>query len=212
MQPYSGPPWQPSAPPAPPAPRRGLTGVLIAGSVVVVLLIGAIVVLVIVRSGRHQAGGPTPGPTGGGAGNAGVDSCLIGTWKAASEHMRLDLPQVGAIALIGQGLVSHVHADGSVDDDYGQTTPYTGSSAGHAVTMKVSGTAHSRIATSGGTMSFHDVTATGTVTYSVDGTPTGSTVALSLSTDPVQYTCLNRNASQHTDRYDATLTKISDAP
>jgi hypothetical protein len=211
MQPYSSPPWQPSAPPAQPPSRRGLIGVLIAGSVLVVLLVGAIVVVAIVRSGKHE---PTSTAADGSSApaSAAIDTCLVGTWKVASEHMQLDLPQIGAVTLIGQGLLSHVHADGSVDDDYGQATPYTGSASGHAIAMSVTGTAHSRIATAGGTMSFHDVTANGTVSYQVDGTAAGSPVPLSLSTDPVQYTCLNGNASEHTDRYDATLTKVSDSP
>src|SRR6266567_3274645 len=57
--PFSGPPvsGQPGRPAsAPPASRRALTGVLIAGSTLVVLLVGAIVVVAIVRSGKHQAG------------------------------------------------------------------------------------------------------------------------------------------------------------
>ena len=63
----------------------------------------------------HRAGGSTAGPTSGGADTASIDSCLVGTWKLASEHMQLDLPEIGAITLIGQGLVSHVHPDGSVE-------------------------------------------------------------------------------------------------
>ena len=211
MQPYSSPPWQPSGPPAPPPSRRGLIGVLIAGSAVVVLLVGAIVVVAIVRSGRHE---PTPVSAGssGVPASAAIDTCLVGTWKITSEHMQLDLPQIGPVTLIGQGLVSHVHPDGSVDDDYAQATPYTGSVSGHTLSLTATGTAHSRITTADGTMSFHDVTANGTFSYAVDGVPGASTFPLSLSTDPVQYTCLNGNASEHTDRYDATWSKVSDSP
>src|SRR6266700_3823249 len=63
-----------------------------------------------------------------------------------------------------------------------------------------------------GTLTFHDIKADGTVSYKVDGAAVGSAVPLDVSNDPVQYTCLTKTATEHTDHYDVTLTKISDSP
>jgi hypothetical protein len=190
-------------------------GALIAASAVLVVLVGAIVVLAIVRSGKHPDpvadGTPTPAPTTPGASPA-IDPCLVGTWKATSEHQKQDFPGVGTVTLTGQGEMSHIHADGTVDDDYSQATPYSGSYNGHSITMTVTGTVRSRITTSAGTLSFHDVSANGTVTLKVDGTTAGSPYPLSMSNDPVQYTCTGKTATEHTEHYDVTLTKISDSP
>jgi hypothetical protein len=216
--PVSGPGYPQSAPPqsAPPANRRSLFGVLIAASAVLVILVGAIVVLAIVRSGKHPdpvaTGTPTAGPASTAAASAAIDPCLVGTWKATSEHQKQDFPSIGQITLTGQGEVSHVRADGTVDDDYSQATPYTGSYNGHSITMTVTGTVHSRITTSAGTLAFHDVVANGSVTLKVDGTTTGSPYPLSMSNDPVQYTCTGKTATEHTEHYDVTLEKISDQP
>ena len=65
----------------------------------------------------------------------------------------LMFPDVGPITMIGKGQTTHVYPDGQVDDDFAQATPYTGGYSGHTVTMTVSGTVHSRITPSGGTLS-----------------------------------------------------------
>src|SRR5256886_12586443 len=138
--PFSGPPISGggySAPPAPPTRNRYI-GPLIASVAVLVLLVGAIVVLVIVRSGKHDvATGPTGTPTGpvSTAPNAAIDVCLVGTWQAASERQQQDYPSIGPVTMIGKGQVSHIYPDGQVDDDWSQATPYTGSARGHTVTM-----------------------------------------------------------------------------
>jgi hypothetical protein len=215
--PFSGPPISGggySAPPAPPT-RNRFIGPLIASVAVLVLLIGAIVVLAIVRSGKHDvATGPSAGPSvpGSAPPSAAIDPCLVGTWQASSERQQQDLPDVGPITMIGKGQVSHIHADGQVDDDYSQATPYTGSYNGHVISMVVTGTVHSTITTSDGTLSVHDAQPNGSVVFKLDGTQIGSAVPLSLDTDPVQYTCLNNTATEHTSQYDATLTKISPNP
>jgi hypothetical protein len=216
--PFSGPPVSGtpgSVPPAPPANKRPLFGVLIASSAVLVVLVGAIVVVAIVRSGGKHAepvatGTPTISVTD--PPSAAIDPCLVGTWKATSEHQRQEFPSIGRVDLAGQGEVSHVHPDGRVEDDYSQATPYAGSYGGHSITMTVTGTVHSRITTAAGTLSFHDVQASGSVTVKVDGTVVGSPVPLSMSNDPVQYTCTGKTATEHTDDYDVSLTKINDQP
>ncbi|OLB77549.1 MAG: hypothetical protein AUI14_15755 [Actinobacteria bacterium 13_2_20CM_2_71_6] len=215
--PFSGPPvsGSPGYPPVQQPPRRSFVGILIASSVVAVVLVAAIVVLAIVRSGGKPDAhnDPTaPATSVSPAASAAIDTCLIGTWRATSERQQQDYPGVGPVILIGQGQTSHIHADGTVEDDYGSATPYTGSYNGHAISMTVTGGVKSRITTASGTLSFHDVKADGTVTVKVDGTVAGSPFPLSVSPDPVQYTCLNKTATEHTEHYDVTLTKVSDSP
>jgi hypothetical protein len=217
--PYSGPPMSGagySAPPAPPARNRYMLP-LIASIAVLVLLIGAIVVLAIVRSGKNTAGpGPSVSvPASGSASTvpvAAIDPCLVGTWQASSERQQQDYPSIGPITMIGKGQVTHVYADGQVDDDYSQATPYTGSYQGHVISMVVTGTVHSKITTSGGTLAFHDAQPNGSVVFKLDGAQVGSAVPLSVDTDPVQYTCLNNTFTEHTSQYDVTMTKTSPNP
>ena len=83
---------------------------------------------------------------------------------------------------------------------------------GPVITMTVTGNVQSRITTAGGTLTFHDIKPAGTVTAKVDGAVVGSPVPLEVSSDPVQYTCLPKTATEHTDHYDVTLTKVSDSP
>jgi hypothetical protein len=218
--PFSGPPISGaggySAPPAPPARNRFLLP-LIASVAVLVLLIGAIVVVAIVRSGRHD-GAPSANGTRTATGaastapSAAIDPCLVGTWQASSERQQLDYPGVGQVTMIGKGQITHIYPDGRADDDYGQAVPYTGSYNGHTITMTVTGTVHSTITTGDGTLLYHNPQPNGTVIFKVDGAQAGSAVPLSVETDPVQYTCLNNTATAHTSQYDVTLTKISPNP
>lgn len=214
--PYSGAPAPGySAPPATPARNRFILP-LVASVAVLVLLIGAIVVLAIVRSGKHDSGGTVAGGSASApastAPSAAIDPCLVGTWQASSDRQQQDYPGVGAVTMIGHGQVTHVYPDGRVDDDYGPAAPYTGSYSGHTITMTVTGTVHSRITTANGTMAFHDVEPNGSVTFTLDGKPLGSAIPLSLDADPVQYTCLNNTATEHTSHYEVTMTKISPNP
>ena len=216
--PFSGPPISGgaySAPPAPPTRNRFLMP-LIASVAVLVLLIGAIVVVAIVRSSDKQPiAGPSGNPTASAstaAPSAAIDPCLVGTWQAASDRQTQDLPGVGPIVMIGKGEVSHVYPDGRVDDDYSQATPYTGSYSGHTITMVVTGTVHSKISTANGTITVTDAQPNGSVAYTLDGSQVGSAVPLSINPDPTQYTCLNNTATEHTSLYDVTMTKISPNP
>ena len=205
--PFSGPPMSGaggySAPPAPPTRNRYVLP-LVASVAVLVLLIGAIVVLAIVRSNKSDGvganGSPSPTTGGSSAPVAAIDPCLVGTWQASSERQQQDYPGVGPVTMIGKGQVTHVYPDGRVDDDYSQSTPYSGAYNGHTITMTVTGTVHSTITTSNGTMSFQDPKPNGTVVFKVDGSAVGSPIPLSVSTDPVQYTCLNNTATEHTSQ------------
>ncbi len=216
--PFSGPPISGggySAPPAPPPARNKFVLPLIASVAVLVLLIGAIVILAIVRSGNKPnppGANGSPSASASAGPSAVVDPCLVGTWTTASDRQQQDFPGVGPITFLGQGAVSHIHPDGEVDDDYAQSTPYTGSYSGHVISMTVKGTVKSSITTANGTITFVKSEPSGTITYALDGSPVGSAIPLETTTDPVQYTCLNNTANLHTSQFDVTLTKTSPNP
>jgi hypothetical protein len=212
--PFSGPPISGSPGYPQPPGRRSYTGVLIASSAVLIVLIAAIIVVAIVRSpGHNTAGGDgTPTPTGSPAPSALIDSCLIGTWQATSDREQLDIPGVGPITVVGSGVVTHVHPDGTVDEDYAQAKPYKAQYNGHALEIIVSGTNHYTITTANNTITFHNVKPDGTETAKVDGSQVGSAVPLEPSTDPVQYTCANNTATENTTQYDLTLNRTSPTP
>jgi hypothetical protein len=215
--PFSGPPisgggYQPAAPPPP--TRRSFTGPLIASSAILVVLIAGIIVVAIVRnSGGNQAGGggtPTPGPSP--TPSAAIDTCLVGTWQASSDRETIDIPDIGPITVVGSGLISHVHPDGSVTDNYAQAKPYTAQYNGHTLSIEIKGTVTSTITTANNTISFHNIQADGTETWNVDNQAVGSPIALDVDNDPVQYTCSTNTATEHTSHYDLTLTRTSATP
>ncbi len=200
--PYSGPPYS-----GPPKQRSPFFVPLIALSSVLALLIVAIVVVAVARSGGHDnatgGGSPTPGAT--------IDSCLVGTWRTTSDAEQLDIDQVGPVTVTGQGAVIHIHPDGLTYQDYSQATPYVGTANDHALSIVVAGTVQVTISTNAGTMSFHDIKASGTVTAKVDGTTVTST-PLTLTDDPVQYTCSGNTATEHTSQYNVSLARLSTSP
>ncbi len=216
--PFSGPPISGggySAPPAPPPARNRFVLPLVASVAVLVLLIGAIVVLAIVRSG----GKPNP-PSGNGSPSisvsagpsSSVDTCLIGTWTVSSNRQQVDIPSVGPVTFLGKGEVVHIHPDGEVDTDYAQATQYTASYNGHVIGATLTGTDRSTISTANGTITILDDKPNGSVAFTLDGAPLGSAAATEPDTDPAQYTCLNNTANLHTSRFDETLTKTSPNP
>jgi hypothetical protein len=216
--PFSGPPISGggySAPPAPPPARNKYVLPLVASVAVLVLLIGAIVVVAIVRSG----GKPNP-PGANGSPSASVsaepssaiDACLVGTWTVSSNRQQVDIPSVGPVTFLGKGEVVHIHPDGEVDTDYSQSTPYTASYSGHVISATLAGTDRSTITTANGTITIVKDEPNGTVSFKLDGAPLGSAGAMDPDTDPAQYSCLNNTANLHTSRFDETLTKTSPNP
>jgi hypothetical protein len=203
--PYSVPPY--SVPPTPPRQRSPFFVPLIALSSVLALLIVAIVVVAIARSGGHgdatAGGSPTP--------STAIDECLVGTWRTTSDAEQLDVDQVGPVTVTGQGAVVHIHPDGLTYQDYSQSTPYQGSANSHQLSIAIAGTVQLTIKTNAGTMSFHDINATGTVTAKVDGV-TITSAPLTLTDDPVQYTCSGNTATEHTSQYNVSLARVSTSP
>ncbi|HKT05791.1 MAG TPA: hypothetical protein VJT31_40290 [Rugosimonospora sp.] len=210
----SGPPYvtQSSGPPyGGPAPARNPFLIpLIALCAAVVLVAAGIVVVVVVKSNnRNQAGGTTTGPTLSPGASAAIDPCLVGTWTVTKATQQYSIAGVGTVQLAAQGATQTVvvRADGTANDDYGTDTKYQGALGGHTYTLDVTGTVSYSIRTANSTITFVSPTANGTITATVDGL--GSTSApLSISEDPVHYTCSGDTATEHTDTYDATLTKV----
>ena len=173
-----------------------------------------IIVVAIVRSsGNNQAGpGASQTPSASVAPSAAIDACLVGTWQATADREQIDIPGIGPITVVGSGLVTHVHPDGSVTDDYSQAKPYTAQYNGHALSIEITGSVTATITTANNTISFHNIQANGTETWKVDGSQVGSSLPLSVDSDPVQYTCANNTATENTSRYDLTLTRKSATP
>jgi hypothetical protein len=174
----------PSPGPASPVPARSRWWLpLAASSCLLVLLVVAIVVVATDKAGRRRSPG-TAGPTA----SAVIDPCLVGIWESTSDRQTIEVAGYGPVTVTGQGTVVHIGPDGSDAQDYGSSTPYRADPGGHRLEITVTGTARGTIRTSGGTMTFQGMSASGTVTAAVDGRVVTS-VPLSPGTDPVTYTC-----------------------
>ncbi len=170
--------------PAPPVPQRSRWWLpLAASSCLLVLLVLAIVVVAADKAGRRRIPG-TAGPSA----TAAIDPCLVGTWESTSDRQTIQVTGYGPVTVTGQGAVVRIFPDGSDVQDYGSSTPYTANPNGHRLEIAVTGTVRGTIRTAGNTMSFQDMSASGTLTATVDAKVVTS-VPLSPGTDPVAYTC-----------------------
>ena len=212
--PFSGPPISGGPGYQPQPPRRSFTGPLIASSAILIVLIAAIIVVAIVRSPSHNGagGGGTPTPTVSGGPSASIDTCLVGTWKNTSDRQTLDIPGVGPVTFVGSDLVTHIHEDGTVEEDYATAKPYTAEYSGHKMEIVITGTSKYRITTASNTITFHDMHANEIGTVKLDGAPQGTPETLTPDTDPVQYTCATNTATENTAQYDVTMTRTSKTP
>lgn len=185
-----------------PAPARSRWWLpLAASSCLLVLLVMAIVVVAAEKGGRHRTG--TAGPTG----SAVIDPCLVGTWESTSDSQTIPVAGYGSVTVTGRGAVVRIGADGSDLQDYGPSTPYTAEPNGHQLKVSVTGTVKGTVRTSGNTMTFEGMSASGTVTATVDGKVV-ATVPLSPGTDPVTYACSRDSLTEHgAAQFDVTLRK-----
>jgi hypothetical protein len=190
-----------------PAPQRSRWWpALIASSCLLVVLVVAIVVVAMAKTGRRP-GGPVAGPSA----SALIDPCLVGTWRSASEQQQLDVTGVGPVTVTGSGVVLHIGPDGTDLVDYDSASPYTGTPNGHRLEITIAGTVRGTIRTSDGTITFKDMSATGSVTAAVDGNVV-TTIGLTPDTDPVSYTCSGDTATEHGAQYTVELTRTSRLP
>jgi hypothetical protein len=208
----SVPPFAPYQPPPPPPPRGRSPYLLplVALSAAVVVVVVAIVVVVAVKSNSNTnlQGGQTGGPSASPAASALIDSCLVGTWTITKATQQFPVTGVGNVPLsLKSGAPTlTIGPDGKVQENYHGQSKYEGSAGGHTYTLDVSGTATYTIRTANGTVTFSATSADGTIAGSLDGISVTS-VPLSINTDPVKYTCSGSTATEHTDNFDATLTK-----
>jgi hypothetical protein len=175
--------------------------------VAVVLVAVGIVVVVALKSGNNdQAGGG--GKSAAPGASSAIDPCLVGNWTVTKASMDWTVDGVGSVVLDSQNALQTVviRADGTADDNYGGDSKYSGTSGGHTYTLDVSGKVHYSVRTANDTLTFVDPQATGVVTYGIDGKDATS-FPLSVSSDPTHYTCGGSTLTEHTETYDATLTK-----
>jgi hypothetical protein len=95
--------------------------------------------------------------------------------------------------------------------DYASASPYTGTANGHRLEIAITGTVRGTIRTSDGTITFKDMSASGTVTATVDGSA-ATTIPLTADSDPVSYTCSGDTATEHSVQYTVNLTRVSRLP
>jgi hypothetical protein len=179
---------------------------LIASSCLLVVLVVAIVVIAMVKTGRRTAG-PLAGPSA----STLIDPCLVGSWRTSNEQQQLDVNGVGPVNVTGSGVVLHIGPDGSDLVDYASAAPYLGTANGHRLQITIAGAIRGTISTSEGTITFKGMSATGTVTATVDGTVV-TTIGLTPDTDPVSYTCSGDTATEHGAQYTVELTRTSRLP
>jgi hypothetical protein len=189
--------------PRPVAPRSRWWPALIGSGCLLVLLMAAIGVVAAEKTGRHLAG-----PGAGASPSTLIDPCLVGTWQALREHQELRVEGYGSVGVDGKGVVVHVGPDGSVRQEYGSASPYTTTANGHRLQITIAGTVRGTIRTSGRRITFHGMSADGTVTATVDGTAV-ATLPLQTGGDPVDYDCAGSTLTETgTQDYSVTLTRI----
>jgi hypothetical protein len=176
---------------------------LIASSCLLVLLVVAIVVVAADRGRRDRhpgAAGTSP--------SAVIDPCLVGTWRTTEDRQHLDVPGVGTVEVVGSGVEVHIGPDGSDRQEYGSAAPYSSTVNGKLLEITVTGTVRGTIRTGGGIISFQDMSASGTVTATVDGTVVTS-APLTPGTDPVSYTCAADRLTERGPQYTVTLARAT---
>jgi hypothetical protein len=124
----------------------------------------AIGVVAAEKTGRHS-----PGPGAGASPSALIDPCLVGTWRTLDDHQEFPVAGYGPVGVDGQGVVVQVDPDGSVRQEYGSASPYLTTTGGHRLQITVAGTVRGSIRTSGQVITFHGMSADGTVTATVHG-------------------------------------------
>jgi hypothetical protein len=189
--------------PQPVAPRSRWWPALIGSGCLLVLLMAAIGVVAAEKTGRQRTG-----PVAGTSPSASIDSCLVGTWQTVDEHQELPVAGYGSVGVDGHGVVVQVDPDGSVRQEYASASPYTTTTGGHRLEIAVTGTVRGTIRTSDNVITFHGMSADGTVTATVDGTAV-TTVPLQAGSDPVNYSCAGNTVTETgPQHYSVTLTRI----
>jgi hypothetical protein len=172
--------------------RRPSTVPLIVLSVVAVILVIGIVGVVVVRAGQDEDKGG-----GGGTTAAGIDECVVGTWRVTSAKEKVE--QNGTITeFTSRGGTVELKADGTGRSDYGSGVVYTGRVSGQSVTITFTGSVTFSFKTVDSSFTFSNPSPNGTATVKVNGTTT-TAIPLDMDTKPAKYTCAGNRLTQSTD-------------
>lgn len=173
-------------PPPAPRPRSRFLAPLVALSAFLGVLVVAIVVVAIVKTGDGTPTGPRA---------SGIDECVVGTWRVTSAEELVDIEGYGVVTFTGSGATLRLAPDGTGVTDYGSGTEFEGSANGSTVRLTLSGTVTFRYQTANEIMSFAEVVAKGTAVVSLDGTELDR-VPLDGSDEPAKYTCSAERLSE----------------
>ena len=128
------------------------------------------------------ASSQTPTPT------AGIDHCIVGSWRATGGTLPWQHNGVPLTVTGGGGVVTTYNADGSYSADFANAQPYTGTTSdGHRVSVTAAGATSGTFTASAGEFSLLSTQTTLTVTERIDGAVTSTEHASKTSSG--QYSC-----------------------
>lgn len=169
-----------------------------------ILVIG-IVGVVLVRASGSGDNGNGNGNGNSGTNAAGIDSCVIGTWRITSAKEKVDID--GTLAeFSARGGTVELKGDGSGKVDYGSGVTYTGKISGQNVNITFTGSISYSFKTVDGSFTFSNVKPNGTATVKVNGVQTTS-IPLDMETTPSKYECNGNTMTQSTDLATTELSK-----
>jgi hypothetical protein len=207
---YTDPNYPPSFAPPPPPGRRPSTVPLIVLSVIAVFLVAGIITVVLVRAGGDEptndptTAPPTPGPTDTVA--AGLDKCVVGTWRVTSAREKVDLDGK-LVEFTASGGTAEFRGDGTGTFDYGSSgLVYRGTVEGQPVTITLTGKASFSYKTTDNTITYSNPSADGEAVLKVNGVVT-TTIPLDMDTKPNSYTCSGSSMTLTTDLATTELRK-----
>jgi hypothetical protein len=186
------------------AGRRWPAAILAGTAVAVVIAIVAGLALLLDRPGGNALGGPGGGALGGpGAGGtgsptpsptpsptypAGIDGCLLGTWRLISG-LRQNTIDGNPVAFAGgAGRIVVYRADGTASVDYAKAASYTATVNGTRWEEIIKGTGQFRYHAADGRVTGSRAVAKGTWELRRNGRRNNGGI-LTLSTEPDQYVC-----------------------
>lgn len=125
---------------------------------------------------------PTPSPT------AGIDHCIVGSWRAAGGMLPWQHNGVPLTVTGGGGAVTTYNADGSYSADFANAQPYTATTSdGHRLSVTATGATSGTFTASAGEFSLFSAQTTLTVTERIDGAVTSTQHASKTSSG--RYNC-----------------------
>jgi len=201
---------QTSGPPAyaqpPPRKRNPFVLPLVALSITLVVLVAAIIVVTLVRSGREKATG-NPGPT---TASSLVDQCVVGNWRVVRHTEQVDVPLVGTVHFTSSGTGARVRldADGTGVTEFGDGTTFVGTAGGSTYRLVFEGSVNYDFRTNNGRVTYSNLGPDGTATLSIDGVETASQ-DLTGSVDEANYTCEGNTLKEFTTKYQTELRRES---